>query len=169
MSPSSEEKRVQRKAVFDATGRYRYWLWRGWDAGLPTLGFVMLNPHRADAAIEDPTIRRCLGFAKAWNYGSLEVVNLFAYCTAHPRDLKRVANPVGPDNDAYLLETGARVARLIVAWGNSGRLLDRDRAVLQQFADHSQLYCLGYTRSHQPRHPLYLRRDTRPQPVTWTD
>ena len=66
-------------AVLDKTGQYRYWLWRLWDADLPHVCFCMLNPSKADAVTDDPTLRRCINFAKSWGYGSLSVVNLFAY------------------------------------------------------------------------------------------
>jgi hypothetical protein len=156
---------MRRDAVFDATGRYRYWLWRCWDEDLPCLGFVMLNPNRADATIDDPTVRRCLGFAKSWNYGAIAVVNLFAYCTPYPRELRQIADPVGMENDHYLTRWGQRTERLILAWGNGGRLLGRDRTVLNLLAHHPQLYCLGKTQQQQPKHPLYLKKDTSPQRI----
>lgn len=155
---------MKRAAVIDPTGWYRYSLYREWDASQPRLGFVMLNPNRADAAIEDPTIRRCIGFAQAWGYGSLEVVNLFAYRVAHPPLLKQALDPIGPDNDAHLLTIGQRVERVILAWGNWGRLYGRDRCVERQLRSLGPLYCLGTTRSGQPLHPLYLRKTIVPQP-----
>ena len=82
-------------AEFDATGCYRYLLWRSWDGQAPRVGFVMLNPSRADAAVNDPTIRRCLGFARTWGFGAMDVVNLFAYCTAQPAVLRQVNDPIG--------------------------------------------------------------------------
>jgi hypothetical protein len=89
-------------ATFDPTGAYRYALWRVWDGNRPPLVFVMLNPSIADAERDDPTIRRCLGFACAWGYGALTVVNLFALRATCPHTLRRAADPVGPDNDEHL-------------------------------------------------------------------
>ena len=37
---------------------YRYRLSRVWDAGLPLLGWLMLNPSTADAFRVDPTVNR---------------------------------------------------------------------------------------------------------------
>ncbi|TMF61888.1 MAG: DUF1643 domain-containing protein, partial [Chloroflexi bacterium] len=68
-----------RGATFSADRRYRYRLWRRWDGARPVVAFVMLNPSTADARRDDPTIRRCIGFAKSWGFGGVEVVNLFAY------------------------------------------------------------------------------------------
>ncbi len=79
-------------------GDYRYLLWREWNSSSKTVSFIMLNPSRADAEINDPTITRCINFAQAWNYDRLEVVNLFAYRTSSPSKLKQVVEPIGKDN-----------------------------------------------------------------------
>ena len=86
-------------ADFDPTGVYRYSLWREWDARAPAVAFVMLNPSTADAGKDDPTIRRCASFARSWGYGSLEVVNLFAYRASEPKRLRQTPDPIGPAND----------------------------------------------------------------------
>ena len=146
---------MNRGACLDCTGAYRYTLWREWDTGSSKVGFVMLNPSRADAVVDDPTIRRCIGFAKTWGFGGLEVVNLFAYRTAHPRDLRTVSEPIGADNDAYLRSLPQRVDRIILAWGNGGTWLNRDRAALQMVSPRP-VYCFGVTQVGQPKHPLYI-------------
>lgn len=83
------------------TGDYRYLLWREWNSNDKTVSFIMLNPSRADGSVNDPTITRCINFAKAWGYGRLEVVNLFAYRTPKPSLLKQAPEPIGRDNDAF--------------------------------------------------------------------
>jgi hypothetical protein len=155
-------------AIFDPTGTYRYSLWRSWDESAPRIGFVMLNPNCADAVRDDPTIRRCIGFARSWNFGGLEVVNLFAYRTAHPIELRRVCDPIGAENDAYLATLSQRVDQIVLAWGNGGKLQNRDRTVLSLLSP-ANLCCLGMTQSGQPRHPLYLRRDVMPEPLQLTN
>ena len=152
-----------RGAVFDATGHYRYHLWRAWDAGLPRVAFVLLNPALADATRDDPTLRRCLGFARAWGYGRLDVVNLFAYRTPSPAVLRRAPDPVGPDNDAVLVEVTRQANLVVVGWGNGGQWLGRDVAV-RALLDPLNLTCLGLTKLGQPRHPLYLPAASAQQP-----
>ncbi|MBM0741442.1 DUF1643 domain-containing protein [Phormidium sp. CLA17] len=144
-------------AIIDSTGLYRYLLWREWDAAALKVGFVMLNPSRADGTVDDPTIRRCIGFARSWGYSGLEVVNLFAYRTAKPSELRQVVDPVGIENDAYLRSLSHRVNRIVLAWGNWGTWQGRDQAVLALFGRSTQLYCLNLTKTGQPKHPLYLR------------
>ncbi|MGI0485591.1 DUF1643 domain-containing protein [Pantanalinema rosaneae CENA516] len=144
-------------------GDYRYSLWRSWDEQKPRIGFIMLNPSRADAVVNDPTIRRCLGFAQTWGYGGLEVVNLFAYRTASPGNLRQVTDPVGTNNDRYLATLPERVDRILLAWGNWGDLLQRDRDVLALLGDQQPLYCLGVTQKRQPKHPLYLKSTVVPE------
>ncbi len=155
---------MKRLATIDATGQYRYSLQRIWQPAAPRIGFVMLNPSRADGTVEDPTLRRCIQFARQWGYGALEVVNLFAYRTPKPALLLQVPDPIGPDNDQYLLTLAARVERIVLAWGNGGQLYHRDRQVLPQFAQTGIACCLGLTKLGQPLHPLYLPSTIVPMP-----
>ena len=157
---------MRRGATFDASGRYRYTLWRHWQRDRPKVAFVMLNPSTADHRVDDPTIRRCIGFARSWGYGSLLVVNLFAYRTPSPTVLRRARDPVGPRNDHYLRYARRRAAAVVIAWGVHGRLRDRHEQVLSLLSQRgaTRLMCLGRTRHGFPRHPLYLRASARPQP-----
>jgi hypothetical protein len=167
MNSEIQSKGMQGGAIFDATRRYRYSLWRSWEPTAPRLVFVMLNPSTADAHQNDATIRRCIHFAQAWGYGSLEVVNLFALMATCPRQLQQVSDPVGGECDRHLLLAVSQAEQIIVAWGNGGRLHQRDRRVLALLAAHNPsllLYCLGVNQGGQPRHPLYLRRETQPLP-----
>ncbi len=145
------------------TGDYRYLLWREWDSSSKTVSFIMLNPSRADAEVNVPTITRCIKFARSWGYGRLEVVNLFAYRTSKPSLLKQAAKPIGIDNDRYILETVKRSARVILAWGNHGTWQKQDLYVLQLLKNYNHLYSLGITKRGCPRHPLYLRSKIKPQ------
>lgn len=147
-------------AEFDTTGLYCYSLGRCWHPPGPEIAFVMLNPSTADATRDDPTLRACIQFARRWEYGSLRVVNLFGYRTPHPAELKTVDDPVGSENDDYLIEAVEKAQRVVLAWGNWGDLRERDRTVLTLLkTHHSKLSYLQLNRSGQPRHPLYVRRD----------
>jgi hypothetical protein len=146
-------------AIFDITGTYRYSLWRIWSRNHPRIAFIMLNPSSAGARYNDPTIRRCIQFARFWGFGALEVVNLFAYRTADPRVLSRVSDPLGPDNDHFLARAVEQAHTVIAAWGARGALLKRDQAVLTLLARCARVYCLGLTKGGHPRHPLYVRND----------
>jgi hypothetical protein len=151
-------------AVFDAHGIYRYLLWRCWDTRAPRIVFVMLNPSMADATKNDPTIRRCISFACRWGFGSMEVVNLFAYRATDWRELARASDPVGPDNDAYVEYSVNRANLVMVAWGNQGALREQSRRVL--FLMQQPIHCLGVTRRGHPRHPLYVNGHTQPLPLS---
>jgi hypothetical protein len=146
-------------AVFDATRHYRYTLWREWDGTRSRVAIVMLNPSVADEMQNDPTIRRCIAFARSWGYGSVEIVNLFAYRTPYPKKLSNATEPIGIDNDKYLLQASNRSSRLVFAWGNWGYLRNRAWQVHNLLAG-LEGYCLGLTLTGQPRHPLYLAKDT---------
>lgn len=141
---------------FSPDRRYRYYLERRWDAA-PACCFVMLNPSTADELQDDPTVRRCLGFARAWSHGALAVVNLFALVSTDPRALQREPEPVGPENDRWILRAVTQSSRVVLAWGAHGTLLGRGDQVREFLRDHPDVYTLGTTASGQPRHPLYVR------------
>ncbi len=151
-------------AVFDATGCYRYWLSRTWDPQGRTVNFIMLNPSTADQAQLDPTVSRCLSFAVRWGFGTVVVTNLFAWRSTDPSGLRSVPDPVGPDNDRFLRQGVEQSALRVAAWGVNGALHHRDETVLQLLAGYP-LTRLGVTKHGAPRHPLYLRADTAPEPL----
>ena len=158
-------------ASFDRTRRYRYTLTRCWDSSAGRVAFVMLNPSRADASEDDPTIRRCVRFARDWGFGSLEVVNLFAWRARRPVELRGVSDPVGPRCDLSIRRAASRSQALVAAWGVHGTFLGRDRLLADLDRRHGLLlgrgdpvWCLGTTRAGQPRHPLYVPASRRRVP-----
>lgn len=124
--------------------------------------FIGLNPSTADAIEDDPTIRRCIRFAQDRGYGRLAVANLFARRTPRPAVLRRKSKPVGRHNNRWLLRLAADSDICVAAWGNAGRHLGRDAEVIALIGD---LQCLGVTASGAPRHPLYVRADTKLRPL----
>jgi len=146
-------------AVVSPCGLYRYRLSRTWGGERPAV-FVMLNPSTADAAEDDPTIRRCIGFARQWHCGGLIVVNLFAFRATSPKDLFAAADPVGPDNLKHVFRAAQDAGQFIAcAWGAHGAFRDQDIAIvrcIRRATEHAHLLCLGTTRDGHPRHPLYL-------------
>jgi hypothetical protein len=157
---------VQRSAVLSPCGTYRYELARRWTAG-PVVGWVMLNPSTADASADDPTIRRCTAFAKAWGYGGLVVRNLYALRATDPAELARHPDPIGPDNDAHLARC-VREPLTVVAWGARGDVRGRDVLALLEHLG-IQPYRLAATGDGHPRHPLYLKTGLLPVPVPARD
>lgn len=157
-----------RTAILSDCGRYRYSLTRQWGAG-PRVCWLMLNPSTADAEKDDPTIRKCVGFSKAWGYGSLVVVNLFAWRSTDPRALRAAEDPVGPENDGAIERAAGTSVRVIAAWGahlrGSGRYA-RGAHVRALVARRGvPVYHLGFTADGDPRHPLMLPYRT--APVLW--
>lgn len=152
---------MNRGATLSADGVYRYRLARTWDDGVPPLAWLMLNPSTADASNDDPTIRRCIGFARGFGYGGIVVVNLFAARATDPTEIGSFIDPVGPDNDATLLDV-CRQHTTVAAWGASvpHYWRHRPRAVVSRMrAAGVALYALGFTKAGHPRHPLYVRGD----------
>lgn len=156
-------------ATISADLMYRYRLFRSWDpepdapdSGSRTCCFIMLNPSTADGEKDDPTIRKCVGFAKQLGCTSLQVVNLFAYRSTNPKMLKTLspAQAIGPENNAYLLTHAVRARTLIAAWGANGHLFKRDDAVKKLLADiglREKLQALRLTEKWKdPEHPLYI-------------
>lgn len=147
-------------AVLSPCALYRYRLGRTWDETLRPAVFVMLNPSTADAARDDPTIRRCVGFAKSWGCGGIVVVNLYGWRSADSRALRAAADPVGPDNDRHIRAAAEQGHPVVAAWGSVGKPESRVRRVRELLAEVGvPVKCLGLTKFGGPRHPLYVRAD----------
>lgn len=144
---------------------YRYLLVRVWAAG-PRVVFVMLNPSTATETQNDPTVERCERRARSLGFGSFAVTNIFAFRATDPKVMRAVADPVGPQNDAAILQMAAEASRVICAWGTHGLHLGRGakvEALLRQRG--LDLYHLGLSKGGLPKHPLYIGYET--QPVLW--
>ncbi len=153
-------------ATFSACGRYRYTLTRRWLLGSGSMLWVLLNPSTATANKDDPTIRRCIRFAQGWGFGGMTLVNLFALRATNPKIMLADDDPIGADNDA-VIERAAQTHYMIAAgWGAHGSHMDRAAQVLKLISKHrSIVHCLGLTKAGEPRHPLYIAKDTAPVPI----
>lgn len=152
-------------AVFSPCRRYRYRLWRTWEPAKPPVTFVMLNPSTADEVSNDPTVERCQRRAVAMGYGGLRVANIFALRSTDPGALYAEPDPVGPDNDAAIIEQAQESGLVVCAWGTHGNLQQRGAAVLDLLRAHAVVPChLGRNADGSPKHPLYVSYTVAPQP-----
>lgn len=148
-------------AVISACQQFRYYLWRHWDVERPVLCFIMLNPSKADAVEDDPTIRKCIGFAKRYGYGGIDVLNLFAYRSTDPIAMRNAGYLVGPDNDHYI-NTIADVAAsnkgaVVCAWGKNASGHPRTVEVCGMLDDLGiKAHYLRLNGDGSPAHPLML-------------
>ncbi|WP_248928653.1 DUF1643 domain-containing protein [Paenibacillus hamazuiensis] len=157
---------MKREAILK--GEYRYRLAREWEEGKPRIVWVMLNPSTADHLTDDNTISKCITYSKRWGFGSLEVVNLFAYRSTDPKNLHLCDNPVGDDNDSYILESIRDTPMVIAAWGEHGRIRNRGKQVLELIRSAGvKVYALKKLKNGEPGHPLYLSNNV--QPVLFGD
>lgn len=146
-------------AVISDCGVYRYHLSRVWDPDRPNMLFVMLNPSTADAEADDPTINRCISFAKREQCGGVEVVNLFAFRSPYPKDLRTTLDPNGPENGKVLRrKILTHDGPVVAAWGNERFAQETGKHVTEIFGDY--MLCLGHNKNGSPKHPLYLAGDT---------
>ena len=151
-------------AEFSLCRTYRYWLHRRWSDG-PNDLWCALNPSTADAELDDPSVRRMVGFSRRDGAGGLYLWNAYALRATDPAALWSHRDPVGETNDEVLRALARHARRVIVAWGANA---EHARALLVWRAlagmAHGRVYCLGRTKSGAPRHPLYVRRDTPLEP-----
>lgn len=152
-------------AVLSVDGVYRYELIREWKQFGKRMVFIMLNPSTADASVDDPTIRRCMGYARREGCGGIKVYNLFALRATDPKELAKSADPNGESN-YYHVSTALEIAEewrdiVVAAWGAYPKA--RRSGVYKLIANHPNVRCLGTTANGSPRHPLYVKGD---QPLT---
>jgi hypothetical protein len=172
---------VDRRCVFSPERAYRYTLWREWSVQEIALTvqhdvdprpfdyvqFIGLNPSTADEREDDNTIRRCIDYAKRWGFGALCMTNLFAWRDTDPKKMKRAIDPVGPDNDSWLLAIAQDAGQIVCCWGSHGIHRGRHESFLQtpEFFNlyaRDRLFAFGLTDNGQPKHPLRLKKLLRP-------
>ena len=163
---------VLKAATISECGLYRYSLGRAWTQEGGLLMFVMLNPSTADAYEDDPTIRRCIGFARDAGFGGIWVGNLFAFRATKPAELWAAkaegVDIEGPDNVEALNLMASKSRAIVCAWGAHGAKAPGEvDAVGKSFEPSRELLCLGTTKDLHPRHPLYLSKMARFE--TWRD
>lgn len=163
--PRAKIEAMQRSAEFSPCRTWRYALWRTWEPSAPYAMFIGLNPSTADEIENDPTVTRCIGYARTWGYGGLCMANLFAYRDTDPRGMKAAPDPVGPKNDERLSQLAGTAGVVVAAWGTHGVHQGRDRVVRARLG--GVLHYLKLTKFGHPQHPLYLRADL--MPTRWED
>ncbi len=167
----------ERNVIISECGRYRYALHRRLaERDQKSCLFIMLNPSTADGTSNDPTIRRCIGFASDWGCDRLYVANLFAWRATDPKDLRKNGvgggDVVGPLNQAWLAQladvvTHSEPGPIVCAWGPNGRYLRQDETVIGWLEEEFTLQCLGRAKDGSPRHPLMLAKTTALQPFEY--
>lgn len=157
-------------AIFSLDRVYRYRLWREWDRHRPTVAFIMLNPSTADEFVNDPTIERCQRRVRQLGYGALIVLNLFGLRSTYPVALYDHHDPVGPENDQYIVDAVLQIAAaggiVICGWGQHGKLRDRGEQVRQMLMRSDvEPMALAINQDGTPKHPLYIGYEA--QPKVW--
>jgi len=163
------ESIMVRGASFSRCKQYRYRLERRWNDSSKErrVVFIGLNPSTADHRIDDPTIRRCMDFTKTWGYNAVTVINLFAYRTPYPSELKKASSPIGPYNVHHMGQAIKQADLVIACWGRDGGWLEQDKRLAKRYQ--GQICCLGINKDGSPVHPLYQRADTQPKQWVFPD
>ena len=151
-------------AQFSPCRRWRYLLWRRWDAARPVANFLMLNPSTADEFRLDPSCTRARVYAERWGYGALIVTNIFGWRATDPEEMKAVRDPVGRDNDRAILRAARESAIVVCAWGNHGTHMGRSQAI-RELLRKAKIAprVLRMNAGGEPAHPLYLPARLRPR------
>lgn len=158
---------TERTAVFSNNRKYRYRLdipiSKHYAKGV--IAFAMLNPSTADEVKNDPTVKRCIGYAERWNYSHLIIINLFALRATNPKTLYTHSKPIGKHNEKIWKEVSREVDMFICAWGNHGSHMYQDFRAMEWIKNalgEKKTFCLDVTKTGQPVHPLYQKSDIEP-------
>lgn len=131
------------------------------------VAWIGLNPSTADENKLDPTLRRVKSFSQAWGYDGFVMLNLFAWRDKNPKEMMKVRDPVGPENDAQIVRhlNELNIDRVVVGWGTFGGYLSRVEKVMKLLqTTKAEIVCLGINGNGSPKHPLYIRGDVSVQP-----
>ncbi len=173
---------IERSAAISRCGNYRWTLHRKWGDGYRVC-WIMLNPSTADAERDDPTLRRCIHFSKAWGYGSLIVVNLYPFRSSSPEECRRWAGWEGSrdwyirdaihfQNLPVVVEAAKQCQMVVAGWGAAAWVMDFATHLCAEVMEGTghPIYCLGTTKSGAPLHPMARGRNRVPddqQPILW--
>jgi hypothetical protein len=153
---------MNKSAIFSHDRKYRYQLSRIWDSDKPLAVFVMLNPSTADDVEDAPTIRRCIRFAHDWGYGGMRVMNLFPLVSPDPKRLLVEKDASANEYNETVITNYIKDAGIVIAaWGCFKEARTRSIEILKMLNGNA-IYCLGITKYGFPKHPLYIRADTKP-------
>jgi len=151
-------------AKFSPCRTWRYDLWRKWGSDDDYCSWILLNPSTANESENDPTIRRCITFSKAWGYSGLHILNVFGFRATDPSDMKKANEPIGTDNNKTILKIAKGASRVVCGWGDHGQYKGRAEDVVRMLSKHEiRLSYLDLNKSGEPRHPLYIKGDTHPK------
>jgi len=150
---------LKKDAKLSVCRKYRYSLWRIWDQSKSHVMFIGLNPSTADERADDPTLIRCMNYASSWGYGGVYMANLFAIRATDPKVMLAADDPIGRDNDRWLVDLSQKAGLVVAAWGNSGSFMGRSNEAKQLL---SNLHCLKMNKSGEPVHPLYQKTSLQP-------
>jgi hypothetical protein len=153
---------LKKDASLSECRKYRFALWRIWDESKSYVMFIGLNPSTADETEDDPTLTRCVNYAKLWGYGGVCMANLFSFRATDPANMLAAIDPVGEENDRWLIELSSKAGLVVAAWGNTGSYMERSQQVRQLLPN---LHCLKMNKSGEPAHPLYQKSTLRPVPM----
>lgn len=158
----NKSQSVSSGAIISECKKYRYRLWRIWDQTKPAVLFIMHNPSKADEVNSDPTMTRCVNFAKSWGFGGIWIGNLSPYRATNPDDLKCLApDELQPkENQNHVKEMMSICSMHILAYGNPSR------AMLKPDLTKYDWHYLKLTKQGNPYHPLYLKSTLKPLKFT---
>lgn len=152
-------------AVFSADRKHRFELWRRWGEAGAFAAFIGLNPSTADENQDDPTVRRCINYARAWGYDAMCMLNIFSLRATDPKVMLADDLPNLMQNDEALILVSRKAGLVVAAWGAQGEYRHRGWRIARRLTSEGvALYCLGETKTGHPRHPLYMRKDIQPIP-----
>ena len=157
---------MHKGAILSSCKKHRLQLWREWDSNLPKVLFIMLNPSTADDQQDDPTLRRCIDFAKQWGFGGLYIGNLYSFRAADPKTLLKVSKFSHRDNYKHLVTMANQCQLVVCAWGNYPviKKLGIPKNIFKYLEQN--LHCLALSKKSMPMHPLYLKKSLTPIPFS---
>lgn len=159
-----------RSAVISPCGKYRYSLTREEEHPLfeskGTVLFGLNNPSKADAEVDDQTVKKGWSYVWAWGYHRMIYVNTNPFRATDPKQATRnIPSPeIMTENDTHIRFAVAEADLVICAWGTKALPCMADRMLGVLWAQ-KPLYVLELSKDGIPKHPLYLKGDL--QPALW--
>ena len=157
----------ERKCLISKSKKYRWSLSYRISKSKKEIIFIGLNPSLSNLEFIDNTTRKIIRICKNYNYGKLEIINLFALISKSPDKLLTNKEPVGYLNNKFINKSlkywsENNNCHLWLGWGNNGSIQKRNKKISKKIIN---FYLIKKSNFVKPLGPLFIKKTKKENPI----